>query len=122
MEEYVLHAISSPLMAEFSSTLDIQSTERSSILPSDISGTDLVPVTFKNFGIGCHFVEGMKPEAFDAAIDDNTRAIFIEAVANPDYSLFDIPAIAKVRMVAKWNRVKIVHPGYSRLLMITRYL
>ncbi|KAG6880000.1 hypothetical protein C0992_008207 [Termitomyces sp. T32_za158] len=53
-------------------------------------------VTFKNFGIGCHFVEGSSPEVFAAAIDDKTKAIFIEAVANPDYILFDIPALAKV--------------------------
>ncbi|KAG6816784.1 hypothetical protein H0H87_003047 [Tephrocybe sp. NHM501043] len=53
-------------------------------------------VTFKNFGIGCHFVTGLLPEEFAAAIDDNTKAIFIESVANPDYVVFDIPALAKV--------------------------
>ncbi|KAG5349971.1 hypothetical protein C0989_000975, partial [Termitomyces sp. Mn162] len=53
-------------------------------------------VTFKNFGISCHFVEGFDPDTFAAAIDDKTKAIFVEAVANPDYVLFDIPALAKV--------------------------
>ncbi|KAG6915537.1 hypothetical protein DXG01_011002 [Tephrocybe rancida] len=53
-------------------------------------------VTFKNFGIGCHFVTGFTPEDFAAAIDDKTKAIFIESVANPDYIMFDIPALAKV--------------------------
>ncbi|KAG6902714.1 hypothetical protein C0995_012378 [Termitomyces sp. Mi166 len=52
-------------------------------------------VTFKNFGIGCHFVEGSTPEAFAAAIDDKTKAIYIEAIANPGYIMFDIPALAK---------------------------
>ncbi|KAH0581920.1 hypothetical protein H2248_011591 [Termitomyces sp. 'cryptogamus'] len=53
-------------------------------------------VTFKNFAISCHFVEGFDPDTFAAAIDDKTKAIFVEAVANPDYVLFDIPALAKV--------------------------
>ncbi|KNZ75056.1 O-acetylhomoserine (thiol)-lyase [Termitomyces sp. J132] len=44
----------------------------------------------------CHFVEGFDPDTFAAAIDDKTKAIFVEAVANPDYVLFDIPALAKV--------------------------
>ncbi|KAG6884645.1 hypothetical protein C0993_009326 [Termitomyces sp. T159_Od127] len=38
----------------------------------------------------------MDPEAFSAAIDSKTKAIFIEAVANPDYHMFDIPALAKI--------------------------
>ncbi|KAG6873900.1 hypothetical protein C0995_009679 [Termitomyces sp. Mi166 len=68
-------------------------------------------VTFKNFGIGCHFVEGLNPEAFAAAIDDKTKAIFIEAVANPDYLLFDIPALAKVGTVPD-----VIECTYSRRL------
>ncbi|KAF8067799.1 Cys/Met metabolism PLP-dependent enzyme-domain-containing protein [Lyophyllum atratum] len=53
-------------------------------------------VTFKNFGIGVKFVLGLDPESFASAIDDKTKAIFIESVANPDYVVFDIPALAKV--------------------------
>jgi O-acetylhomoserine/O-acetylserine sulfhydrylase len=36
------------------------------------------------------------PEAFAAAIDEKTKAIYVESIANPKYNLVDIPAIAKV--------------------------
>lgn len=53
-------------------------------------------VTFKHFGIGVKWVTDTTPEAFAAAIDDKTKAIFIESIANPKYQLFDILALAKV--------------------------
>jgi O-acetylhomoserine/O-acetylserine sulfhydrylase len=36
------------------------------------------------------------PEAFTAAIDEKTKAIFVESIANPKYILCDIPVLAKV--------------------------
>jgi O-acetylhomoserine/O-acetylserine sulfhydrylase len=54
-------------------------------------------VTFKQFGIGVKWVTEQSPEAFAAAIDDRTKAIFVESIANPKYILSDIPALAKVR-------------------------
>jgi O-acetylhomoserine/O-acetylserine sulfhydrylase len=39
---------------------------------------------------------------FAAAIDENTKAIFIESIANPKYLVLDIPAIAKVRIFGIW--------------------
>jgi O-acetylhomoserine/O-acetylserine sulfhydrylase len=53
-------------------------------------------VTFKHFGIGVNWVTDATPEAFAAAIDEKTKAIFIESITNPKYLVFDIPAIAKV--------------------------
>ncbi|EKM76361.1 hypothetical protein AGABI1DRAFT_115905 [Agaricus bisporus var. burnettii JB137-S8] len=53
-------------------------------------------VTFKHFGIGVKWVTDPTPEAFAAAIDDRTKAIFIESIANPKYIVTDIPALAKV--------------------------
>ncbi|KAF6756733.1 Cys/Met metabolism PLP-dependent enzyme-domain-containing protein [Ephemerocybe angulata] len=53
-------------------------------------------VTFKNFGIGVKWVTETTPEAFAAAIDDRTKAIYVESIANPKYILSDIPALSKV--------------------------
>ena len=53
-------------------------------------------VTLKQFGIGVKWVTEHTPEAFAAAIDEKTKAIYIESIANPKYRVFDIPAIAKV--------------------------
>ncbi|KAF8621964.1 hypothetical protein AX15_007392 [Amanita polypyramis BW_CC] len=53
-------------------------------------------VTFKTFGIGVKFVQGNEPEDFAAAIDEKTKAIYVETISNPKYRVCDIPAIAKV--------------------------
>lgn len=41
-------------------------------------------------------VDPDKPENFEAAIQENTRAIFLEAVANPAGIVVDIEAVAKI--------------------------
>lgn len=53
-------------------------------------------MTFKKFGIGVKFVTDDKPESFAAAIDDKTKAIYVESIGNPAYNVSPIPEIAKV--------------------------
>ncbi|KAG2002452.1 O-acetylserine sulfhydrylase/homocysteine synthase [Coprinopsis cinerea AmutBmut pab1-1] len=53
-------------------------------------------VTFKQFGIGVKWVTEDTPEAFAAAIDERTKAIYVESIANPKYILSDIPALSKI--------------------------
>ncbi|KAJ7820338.1 Cys/Met metabolism PLP-dependent enzyme-domain-containing protein [Mycena olivaceomarginata] len=53
-------------------------------------------VTFPTFGIKVKFVSSTDPKDFAAAIDENTRGIFVESIANPKYSLNNIPELAKV--------------------------
>ncbi|KAL1705798.1 Cys/Met metabolism PLP-dependent enzyme-domain-containing protein [Schizophyllum commune] len=53
-------------------------------------------VTFKKYGIETRFVTGTNPEDFIPAINEKTKAIYIESIANPKFNVFDIPAIAKV--------------------------
>ncbi|KAH7910782.1 Cys/Met metabolism PLP-dependent enzyme-domain-containing protein [Hygrophoropsis aurantiaca] len=53
-------------------------------------------VTFKKFGIGVKFVDGDDPAAFTAAIDDKTKAIFVESIGNPKYNVAPIPELAKI--------------------------
>jgi len=51
---------------------------------------------FKRFGWEAKFVDFDDPAAVAAAIDDNTRAIFCESLANPAGVPTDLPVIAKV--------------------------
>ncbi|KAJ3569565.1 hypothetical protein NP233_g4975 [Leucocoprinus birnbaumii] len=54
-------------------------------------------ITFKKrFGINVKWVTESSPEAFSAAIDEKTKAIFIESIANPKYIVNDIPALAEI--------------------------
>lgn len=53
-------------------------------------------VFFPRLGISCKFVNGDDPEDFKKAIDDKTKAVYIESIGNPRYNVPDIEAIAKV--------------------------
>ncbi|KAK0533585.1 Homocysteine/cysteine synthase [Tilletia horrida] len=53
-------------------------------------------VLFPRWGVTTKFVNGLNPEDFAKAIDSKTKAIYIESIANPKYSVLDIEAIAKV--------------------------
>jgi len=52
--------------------------------------------TLPEFGITTKFVDGDKAENFEAAIDENTRAIFIETLGNPNSTIVDVRAAADV--------------------------
>lgn len=50
--------------------------------------------TLPKYGIQTKFVDSNNPEDLAAAIDDNTRAIYLEAVGNPRLNIPDFQAIA----------------------------
>lgn len=52
--------------------------------------------TFKDFGIDTTFVDGDDLDAFRRAIKPNTKAIFIETLGNPNSTIIDVDALAKV--------------------------
>ena len=52
--------------------------------------------TFARLGITTRFVNGNDPQAFAAAIDDTTRAIYLETIGNPKLEVSDIRAIADI--------------------------
>ncbi|UWR49865.1 O-acetylhomoserine aminocarboxypropyltransferase/cysteine synthase family protein [Phaeobacter inhibens] len=56
--------------------------------------------TIKRFGWSAKFVDFDDPEAVAAAIDDDTRAVFGESVANPGGYVTDIRSIADVANAA----------------------
>lgn len=53
-------------------------------------------VMFPRLGIKTKFVQGDEPEDIAAAIDDRTKAVFLESIGNPRYNVPDLEAIAKI--------------------------
>lgn len=52
--------------------------------------------SYKKFGWKAHFVDPDRPENFAAAMNDKTRAIFLENLANPGGVIVDVEAVAEV--------------------------
>jgi O-acetylhomoserine (thiol)-lyase len=57
---------------------------------------NLLAYTLPRFGIETTFVDTRDPEAFRAAIQDNTRLVFAETVGNPGLDVLDIPRVAAI--------------------------
>ena len=53
-------------------------------------------VTFPRLGINVKFVEGDEAESFRQAIDDRTKALFVETMGNPQFNVPDFAALAHV--------------------------
>jgi len=60
------------------------------------SRTVLYLAIWKTFGVSVNFVSSTDPDAFAAAIDEDTKAIFIEVMGNPSLVMFDIARLAEV--------------------------
>ncbi|MGI6229072.1 MAG: O-acetylhomoserine aminocarboxypropyltransferase/cysteine synthase family protein [Christensenellales bacterium] len=52
--------------------------------------------TLKDFGIETTFVDGDDLRAFERAIRQNTKAIFIETLGNPNSTIVDVDALAEL--------------------------
>jgi O-acetylhomoserine (thiol)-lyase len=52
--------------------------------------------TLPKLGIATRFVDGTDPASFAPAIDDRTRAIYLETIGNPRLDVHDIASIADV--------------------------
>lgn len=61
----------------------------------------LLTVFFKKFGIGVKWVETDDPEEFRKAIDEKTKAVYIESIGNPKYNVPNIAEIAKVNFMTR---------------------
>jgi O-acetylhomoserine (thiol)-lyase len=56
--------------------------------------------SFGRLGITTRFVDGNDPQAFANAIDDTTRAVYVETIGNPKLDVSDLRAIADAAHVA----------------------
>lgn len=57
---------------------------------------NLFSATLPRFGITAKFVNPDNLDEFKAAIDDNTKAVYVESVGNPGANLVDLEAIAEI--------------------------
>lgn len=53
-------------------------------------------VTFPRLGIQVKFVDGDEAEDFRQAIDDRTKALYVEAIGNPQFNVPDFAALAHI--------------------------
>ena len=55
--------------------------------------------TLKSYGVDCTFVDPTQPDPignFEKAIRENTKAVFVETIGNPNANLIDIDALAEM--------------------------
>ncbi len=57
---------------------------------------NLFKLTFPKYGIVTRFVQPDDPENFRAAINEKTKAIYIESIGNPGINLIDFNAVAAI--------------------------
>ena len=50
--------------------------------------------SLRNFGIECRMTQGISPSDFECLIDENTKAFYIESIANSNYAIPDFEALA----------------------------
>lgn len=53
-------------------------------------------VAFKRLGITVKFADADQPADFEAKIDENTKAIYVETIGNPSFSVLDFEKIAAI--------------------------
>ncbi|WBA41629.1 O-acetylhomoserine aminocarboxypropyltransferase/cysteine synthase family protein [Hymenobacter canadensis] len=53
-------------------------------------------VAFKRLGIEARFADGDQPATFEGLIDEKTKAIYLETIGNPSFSIPDFEAIAAI--------------------------
>ena len=93
-------AVASGLAAQFIALNNILQAGDNFVSSSHLYGGtyNQFKVSFKRLGITVKFANGDEPADFEAKIDENTKAIFLETIGNPAFSVIDfeqISAIAK---------------------------
>ena len=53
-------------------------------------------VALPRLGINVKFANGDKPDSFESLIDDNTKALYVESIGNPQYNVPDFNKLSKV--------------------------
>jgi len=61
--------------------------------------------TLPNIGIAVKFFDVKNPEEIDALVDDNTKAIYVETIANPAYI---VPDFERIAALAKKYQVPLI--------------
>lgn len=51
-------------------------------------------VSFKNFGIEAKFAQGVSPQDFEPLIDAHTKALYVESIGNPGFTVPDFDGLS----------------------------
>ncbi|WP_287829030.1 aminotransferase class I/II-fold pyridoxal phosphate-dependent enzyme [Bacteroides sp.] len=62
---------------------------------------NLLQVTLPRFDINTSFVNPLKPNNFKEAIQENTKAIFVESLGNPKLDIIDLEEVSRIAQEAK---------------------
>jgi O-acetylhomoserine (thiol)-lyase len=91
-------ATSSGQAAQFLALTNILETGDNFVTTSFLYGGtyNQFKVQFKRLGIEARFAEGDSPEAFEAQINQKTKAIYLETIGNPELNIPDFERIAAV--------------------------
>lgn len=100
-------AVASGMAAQFIALANIlESGENFIASPNLYGGThNQFRVTLKRLGIEARFAKDDSPESIEAQINENTKAIFLETIGNPSFS---IPDFEKVIAVAKKHDLPVI--------------
>jgi len=100
-------AVSSGMAAQFIALTNIlESGDNFVSSPNLYGGTyNQFKVTFKRLGIEARFAKDDSPESIEEQINENTKALFLETIGNPSFS---IPDFDKVIAVAKKYDIPVV--------------
>ncbi|MBQ0140866.1 MAG: O-acetylhomoserine aminocarboxypropyltransferase/cysteine synthase [Kurthia sp.] len=91
-------ALSSGMAAISFSILNIARAGDHIVAASSLYGGtyNLFANTLPRYGITATFVDERHPEAFEKAIQENTKAIYAETIGNPSLSIIDIEKLAEI--------------------------
>jgi O-acetylhomoserine (thiol)-lyase len=64
--------------------------------------------TLRAWGLEARFVDATDPRAVEGAMDENTRAIFIEAITNPQ---LEVPDVARIAAISQKHGVPLIVDG-----------
>lgn len=91
-------AVASGQAAESMAILNIAQAGQNIVSSSSLYGGtyNLFHYSFAKMGIEGRFVDQSNPENFKAAIDENTRCLYLESIGNPRCDIPDFEAIAQI--------------------------
>ncbi|MEJ7779983.1 MAG: O-acetylhomoserine aminocarboxypropyltransferase/cysteine synthase [Daejeonella sp.] len=62
-------------------------------------------VSFKKLGVEARFADGDSPESIESLINDKTKAIYLETIGNPSFS---VPDFEKISEIAKKHELPLI--------------
>ncbi len=91
-------ATSSGMAAQFTALATITSAGENIVTTSYLYGGTFNAFrhVFPRMGIDVRFADGDDPQSIEALIDDKTKAIYLETIGNPEFSIPDFEPIAEI--------------------------